>query len=96
MTRTDQLEIDFETKGATLMNEAQKVEQTRFLLQFIAAGIKVLSARVSMLLALTLTFILFAWAMAQPDVWRFAGATVFAILIFLPAVWLDVRAATKE
>jgi len=74
------------------MNDDEKVEQAKFLLQFISAGIKVLSARAAMLLALTLTFFLFAWAMAQPDTWRFLGATIFAVLIFLPTVWLDMRA----
>lgn len=77
------------------MDEQEKVEQTRFLLQFITAGIRVLSARAAMMLALTLTFMLFAWAMVSADVWRFAGATVFGLLIFLPCVWLDVKANSK-
>lgn len=73
------------------MSEEEKFEQTRFLLQFLNAGIKVLSIRFSMLLALSLTFVLFAWALATADTTRLIAATVFAILVYLPTVWLDVR-----
>ena len=76
------------------MDDELKVKQTEFLLKFIATGMKVLSTRISLLLAMMLTSSLFLWAMIMPDVWRFADATVFALLIFLPAVWLDSRAAT--
>lgn len=80
--------------------ESKEVQQARFLLQFLAAGIKVLSARFTMLLALILTFVLFLWAMSKATALPIVIATIFAILVFLPAVWLDVeerrnRAATK-
>ena len=73
-----------------------EIEQVKYLLRFLKTGTKILSARLMLMLALTLNFILFAWEMEEPNAWRFAGATTFAVLIFLPAVWLDVKAEKKE
>ena len=75
--------------------ENEEVAQVVRLLTFIKTSSKVLSGRIAMLLALILTFALFAWCMIQPDVWRFATATTFALLIFVPTVILDIRAAAK-
>lgn len=63
--------------------------QAKFVLLYISAGIKVLSARIMLLLAMLLTFALFAWAMAMPGYERIACATIFALLIFLPACRID-------
>ena len=73
----------------------EEIEQVKYLLRFIKAGSTVLSARIAMLLALILTFALFAWCMILPDVWRFATAKTFALLIFVPTVILDIRNVTK-
>ena len=78
------------------MSEEQTVEHTKFLLKFISTGISILSVKITMLIALVLNFCLFAYAMAYPDTWRFASATVFGILVFLPTVWLEIRAVSKE
>lgn len=52
-------------------------------------GLDVLTARLVLLLSLLLAFALFAWAMSAPDWNRIACATIFAVLIFLPAARLD-------
>lgn len=89
---TTQMNLDFFTEGAD-MNE---VEEVAALLRFVQVGARVLSYRVALMLALTLTFALFGWAMANPDAWRFAGATVFGLLVFLPTVWLDFQASKGD
>ena len=66
-------------------------QQTQVLLLYIRVGLAVLSARLVLLLALVLAFGLFAWAMALPTYERIGCATLFALLIFLPAVRLDAR-----
>jgi len=66
-------------------------EQTKVLLLYIRVGLAVLSARVVLLLALALTFALFAWAMYDPTTNRIACATIFAVLIFLPACRVDSK-----
>lgn len=82
------------------MTDSEQVEQVKYLLKFIKAASSVLSARMSMLLALLLTFVLFAWALESADTIRLIAATIFAVLVFLPTVWLDVhernRAATSS
>ena len=65
--------------------------QTQLLMLYIRVGLAVLSARLVLLLALVLSFGLFAWAMALPTYERIGCATLFALLIFLPAVRLDAR-----
>ena len=67
------------------------MDEIRFLLRFIAAGKEVLAARVALFITLILTFILFGYVMIQPDYWRLGGATLFAILVFLPVIRLESR-----
>jgi hypothetical protein len=64
-------------------------EQAKMVLLYIHAGMRVLSARVVLLLAMLLTFGLFAWAMYLPGWERITAATIFAVLIFLPATRID-------
>ncbi len=61
------------------------------LLKFLAAGIRVLSARALLVLTLILTFILFCWAMYWPEYTRIAIATIFAIFVFIPVRQLDAK-----
>ena len=63
--------------------------ETQLAMLYVSIGLKVLSARLVLLLALLLTFGLFAWSMAQPTYERIACATLFALLIFLPACRID-------
>ena len=63
--------------------------EIEFLIRFISSGMKVLSIRVAMLFALLLTFSLFAWVMYSPDYWRLGGATLFALIVFLPIARQD-------
>lgn len=58
-------------------------------LLFIAIGMRVLSARIVLIVAMLLTFSLFAWAMFLPGWERVAAATIFAVLVFIPATWID-------
>jgi len=67
------------------MNE----KDIEFLLKTIASGMRILSTRLMLILTLLLTFGLFVWAMYQPDYWRIATATIFALAVFLPIRALD-------
>lgn len=72
------------------------MEKTQVLLLYISTGLRVLSARVVLLLALALTFCLFAWAMYLPDYNRIGCATLFAILVFLPATRVDGKVSRER
>lgn len=65
--------------------------QVRSLVLFINAGVKILSARILLFLALLLTFALFGFVMFYPTYERILLATIFAILIFLPVVRTDIK-----
>ncbi len=65
--------------------------ETKILLLYIRVGLAVLSARLVLLLALALAFALFAWAMYSPDWPRIAAATIFTVLVFLPATRIDAK-----
>jgi hypothetical protein len=69
--------------------------QIKTLLLYIRVGLQVLSARLVLLVALALTFVLFCWAMYLPDYPRIAAATIFAVLVFLPATRIDAK-MTKD
>jgi hypothetical protein len=73
-------------------------KQVRAIMMFIAAGTKILSARVVLMLALFMTFGLFAWAMYLPTPERIAAATLFTLLVFLPSIKADSKQneATKQ
>lgn len=73
------------------MNE----QDISFLLKFIAAGTKILSARFAMIFTMLLTFALFSWVMYAPDYWRLGAATIFALLVFIPVIRLDASQAKK-
>lgn len=47
---------------------------------------KVLAERVVILIALTMTFCLFMWAMSQPSALSCVTAGSFAVLVFLPVL----------
>lgn len=65
---------------------------SKTVLLYLSLALKILSARVVLILTLLLTFSLFAWAMALPSWERTAVATIFAVLVFLPAVRVDYSA----
>jgi len=67
-----------------------------FVIKFINAGIKLLSARLLLIMTLLLTFSLFAWTMYQPDYWRLACATIFGLIVFLPIRALDAKEKEKN
>ena len=69
----------------------EEVEQVKFLLSFIKTGIRVLSYRMAMNLALISSFVLFLWTMVAPDVWRLGSSVAFTILVYLPIVWQESR-----
>ena len=69
----------------------------RGLVLFVNAGVRVLSARITLLLTLLLCFSLFWWEMYDPNPFRLAAASIFAVVVFLPVLALDKRqAADKE
>jgi membrane protein YdbS with pleckstrin-like domain len=64
-------------------------DQTQLLALYVKVGINVLSARLVLLLALALTFGLFAWAVVDPTWPRITAAALFAVLVFFPATRVD-------
>jgi len=98
-SEVDFLSLTKSNQRGLKMTDEDQVSQVKHLLRFIQIGSRVLSARMSMLLALLLTFVLFLWALSTADNTRLVAATIFAVLVYLPTVWLDVqernRAVTK-
>jgi hypothetical protein len=87
MMGMNQTEIEFHNKGAKM----EEVEKAAYVLRFIQTGMRVLCARVMMMVSLVLTFGLFMYAMVNPDGLRFGMAGAFAVLVFMPTVYLDYR-----
>ena len=61
------------------------------LVMFIGAGMRVLSARLILVAALLMVFGLFCWTMYWPTYERIATATLFSLLVFLPAIRADAK-----
>jgi hypothetical protein len=53
----------------------------------IQVGMRILAARLIVLLSLLMTFGLFAWAMALATWVHLGAAVAFGVLIFLPILW---------
>lgn len=70
--------------------------QARTLVLFIGAGMKVLSARLVLLVTLGMTFALFVWAMYMPSPERIAAASIFTVLVFLPVIRADMRQNERQ
>ena len=71
-------------------------KQMQVLVLWISVGLKVLTARLVLLLALAMVFGLFCYAAYWPTWERIAGVTLFAILVFLPIVKLDSNQAANR
>jgi hypothetical protein len=82
--------VDFHRAGNDMNTDAKT------LLLYIRVGVAVLTARLVLLLAMALTFGLFAWAMYLPGYERIAAATIFAILVFIPATRVDAAQSTSR
>lgn len=65
------------------------MDNTRILVLWISVGLKVLSARIVLLVGLAMVFGLFCWAMWNANYFTIACAALFAILVFLPIIKLD-------
>jgi hypothetical protein len=70
--------------------------QTRALILFIGAGVKVLSARLVLLVVVAMAFGLWCWAMFMDDQLRIISATLFTVLVFLPVLRADMRQNEKD
>lgn len=66
------------------------------LLKVITSGTRVLSSRLLLILTLLLTFVLFVWVLYQPDYFRLAAATIFALAVFLPVRALDAKGVKEN
>lgn len=76
------------------MNDS--TQAAKLLTLYISVGLRVLSARGVLLLAMLLTFSLFVWTMYAPTWERIAAATIFAVLIFLPATRVDAAQSSDR
>jgi len=74
------------------MNE----DQVKALLTYITVGMQILSARIMLLLAISMAFSLFCWAMYIPDTNRIVIATLFGVLVFIPILTLDKKEKQNE
>lgn len=70
-------------------------DTARILLVYIGAGLRVLSARLALLLCIALMFALGCWCMWDPTWPRLATMGVWGLLVFLPVVSID-RGTKKE
>jgi len=70
--------------------------QIKVMMLYVSVGMRVLSSRLVLLISLALTFALFAWAMYLPDYNRIGCATIFALMVFLPACRVDSRMAAER
>jgi len=68
----------------------------KVMLLYVSVGLRVLSARLVLLLTLLLAFTLFCWAMWDPTWNRIACATIFAVLIFFPVTRIDAGQKTDR
>ena len=71
-------------------------DQTKLLMLYLRVGMSVLSARVVLLLAMMLAFALFSWAMYLPGWERISAATIFTVLVFIPATRIDASVAKER
>ena len=71
-------------------------DKSKLLLLYVRVGLTVLSARVVLLLAMALSFALFAWAMYLTGWERISAATIFTVLVFLPATRIDAAQAKER
>jgi len=69
-------------------------DESKIFVLYITTGLRVLSARLMLLLTLALVFALFCWAMYDPTWTRVACCTIFAVLVYLPVIRID--AGTKR
>lgn len=67
--------------------------QLRTALLYISTGMKVLNARLLLLLALLMVFALFGFVMWCPTLERIAAASLFGGIVFWPICRLDRRMA---
>lgn len=54
---------------------------------FLALALKLLSDRISVLLAMSMAFGLFCWALWAGSVIALCAAAAFSMLVFLPVLW---------
>ena len=57
----------------------------------IRAAFAILGSRALVMLALLASIGAFGWAIYIPDGMRLAGACLFTVMTFLPALWIDWR-----
>ena len=67
----------------------------RIAMMFIATGLKVLSARVMLIISMVMIFALSCDAMYEPNWIRLATVAVFGLMVFWPICRLD-RGLSKE
>ena len=71
-------------------------ELNRAMATLAAVGMRVLAARIMVLLALLLTFGLFAYSMYVPTVERIAAATIFGLMTFWLVNSIDRKAKPER
>jgi hypothetical protein len=64
-------------------------KQMQVVMLWISTGLKVVTTRLVLLVALSMVFGLFCWALYWPTWERIACVTLFAILVYLPIVRID-------
>ena len=71
-------------------------KQMQVLVLWISTGMRVLTARLVLLVTLLMVFGLFCWAMWNANYFTIGCAALFAILVFLPIIKLDGKQAADR
>jgi len=66
-------------------------KQIQILMLYIQTGLRVLSARLVLLMTLLMVFGLFCWCMYDPTYNRIGCVTLFALLVYLPVIKVDQK-----
>lgn len=93
----DEATEGIKAKEAYLLKKQEQLDaQEQELIQAIRilkAGMGVMAQRALTIMALLASVGLFAWAVYDPQSSRITAASLFAVMVFLPALWADAKKA---
>lgn len=72
-----------------------KPSEIQALVTFAQVGLRLVSERLLSLVGMVICAVLFGWVMWSPDLTRLAGASLFALIVYLPLVRYE-REKQKE
>ena len=79
---------DYQAREQTLN---AKEEELRKIMATVRVALGILGARTATIVSLLASIAAFGWAVADPMGLRIAAASLFTVIVFLPALWADAR-----